>query len=181
MKITHNEECWFDSILSFSSLHLLLLPCDNSTIPHSTHIAKFSLHKSQRQLPSYHRLHSSGLHTSQNLRVLDWGCRINGVRSSNHILWWFTKSSNLWVDLHWNAQARVLWIRVSWNSFETLPEFFSVLMQAETIWNKVSPTNNLDELAFLLVLHGRLRGTHLAHTFKYQKSPMMQLTFPLLI
>lgn len=99
------------------SLCPLLQPCANedqvcvcfvSTMPCPAHVAKFWLCKSdcRHSETSCRELHASGLQTGGNMSVPDWGCRVDGVTISSHILWWLPKSSNLCVALRCHAEAR---------------------------------------------------------------------------
>ena len=73
-------------------------------------VVKFSLrewHLYQSQT-SYRVLHNSVLQIVGNLRVINQGCRVDGVILSNKILWWLPESSNLCATLHCHAEARFL-------------------------------------------------------------------------
>lgn len=115
MKITHYKESRFNSIPYFLTKSLFLLqPCSNKqevcvsligTVPCPANVTKFSMcesHHQQSQTLNY----IAGLPTGGNLRMLDQGCRVEGVTLSNQILCWLPKYPNLFVALHCHDEAR---------------------------------------------------------------------------
>ena len=84
--------------------------CFVGTVPCPAHVAKFLLCESyhhQSQTP-YHGFHPSGLQTGGNLRVLDQGCWVDGIKLCNKLLWWLPESSNVCTALHCHDEARFL-------------------------------------------------------------------------
>lgn len=56
----------------------------------------------------YCGLHPSGLQIGGNQKLLDQGCRLDGVTLSNQILWWLSELPDLYVALQCHAEARFL-------------------------------------------------------------------------
>jgi hypothetical protein len=68
--------------------HVCVCVCALSIMASPAHVAKFSMHESysHQSQTSYQGLHLSGPQIGGNLRVLDEGCRVDGVTLFNQIL-----------------------------------------------------------------------------------------------
>lgn len=112
--------CWGTSVCTPSHYHAL--SCLHSEVP-TVQITSSSVSQTL-----YDRLHSSGLPIGGNLRVLDWGCRVDRVTLSNKILWWVPESSDLCAALRCNAEARFMLdtceAKLVWNASWVLSAFW---------------------------------------------------------
>lgn len=53
-------------------------------------------------------LHPSGLQIGGNRKLLDWGCRVDGVTLSNQISWWLPEFPDLCAALQCHTEAKFL-------------------------------------------------------------------------
>jgi hypothetical protein len=121
----------------FHSLCSLIWPSQNneqvcaplvSTMPFPANAAKFSLCKLHCHYfqTLYCRLHPSRLRIGENLRVLGWGCRLEGVTLPNHISWRLPESSNMWAALHCHAETRFWWDSCEAKLIQNTPQALSI-------------------------------------------------------
>jgi hypothetical protein len=98
--------------------------CLVSATPCPAHIAKFLLcesHHHQSQNP-YHGFHPSGTQTGGNLRVLDQGCWVDGVKLCNKLFDGFLSLQTCVEPCIVMMKQDFCWILVRLNSYEMLPE-----------------------------------------------------------
>ena len=92
------------------------------TVPCPADVTKFSTCESHHQQPQTLN-YTARLPTGGNLRMLDQGCRVEGVTLSNQILCRLPKYPNLFAALHCHDKQDFRWILVKLSLYEMLPVF----------------------------------------------------------